>query len=391
MRAALASHATDHPAEVFKVGSLYCIHRRDNAALALVNARAADAFRIAGLNRGLIAPANDECRASATASTQNDPHQSAGLEEQFEQAGLLAPARVPPAHASRCAPIEPPTASSRIYAIGADRSVALHCDHADLAALLSACLEPLAAPSASKLHSTIHVHTGSDGFQVWREKSAIATGLDFATARRATLQSLLIALLPTGWGGAILHASTIAQDGKAWILAGTTGSGKSTLAMAMVAAGARYYADDLTPLNRAGTHIARFPLAASIKSGSWAQLRGRFAELASCRTFKVGARTVRYLDPGQQDADTLEPAQNIATPVGGIIFPKYDAASVQTQTEFVPPEHALAELLTSGSELVGRHASLEPLVRLVNTTPAWRLTFADSDDAVATIKALAEH
>ena len=49
----------------------------------------------------------------------------------------------------------------------------------------------------------------------------------------------------------VIHASTVALDGRAVMITGRSGSGKSALALALMAAGARLVADDRTLL-RAG-------------------------------------------------------------------------------------------------------------------------------------------
>lgn len=53
----------------------------------------------------------------------------------------------------------------------------------------------------------------------------------------------------------ILHASTVAVDGKGVLILGPSGSGKSTLAMRLIAAGATLVADDRTVITREGDRI----------------------------------------------------------------------------------------------------------------------------------------
>ena len=77
---------------------------------------------------------------------------------------------------------------------------------------------------------------------------------------------------PKGTGGAsgngqmILHASTVAIDGKAVLIRGVAGSGKSSLALQLMGYGAALIADDRTEIRRQGDHlIASCPPAISGK------------------------------------------------------------------------------------------------------------------------------
>jgi HPr kinase/phosphorylase len=76
---------------------------------------------------------------------------------------------------------------------------------------------------------------------------------------------------PDGRGGLSLHATTVADDGRALVIAGPSGSGKSGIAAQMIALGARLVADDLTVLRlEDGALIASAPMAA----GGRMELRG---------------------------------------------------------------------------------------------------------------------
>ena len=49
-------------------------------------------------------------------------------------------------------------------------------------------------------------------------------------------------------GGSVIHASTVALDGRALLILGAAGSGKSTLALGLMALGCTLVADDRTQL-----------------------------------------------------------------------------------------------------------------------------------------------
>jgi len=62
----------------------------------------------------------------------------------------------------------------------------------------------------------------------------------------------------------VLHATTVAHDGRALVLRGASGAGKSSLAMACIGLGAVLVADDRTVLQRRGDRLfARAPAALS--------------------------------------------------------------------------------------------------------------------------------
>jgi hypothetical protein len=60
-----------------------------------------------------------------------------------------------------------------------------------------------------------------------------------------------VAALTLAWRGLLpFHASTVAIDGRAVLIAGPAGTGKSTLAAALTGQGARWLADDLSAVSR---------------------------------------------------------------------------------------------------------------------------------------------
>lgn len=56
-------------------------------------------------------------------------------------------------------------------------------------------------------------------------------------------------------GPLILHATTVAANGRAALIRGTSGSGKSGLALALIGLGAGLVADDRTRLRRTGDQV----------------------------------------------------------------------------------------------------------------------------------------
>lgn len=359
MARALASPARAS-VEQIAVGEAVCLFRPDNFATALVNAPAAEIC-----SRLLTRPAQDA----------TDNPLVADLERQLAAAGFLEPQqRTGSAARTARGSAQPFTC----YSLPERPVIGLAVTDPRLGALLSEVLQPLRISCPAEPQSWIELTGSNDGFELIRDGYKIASALDLATARRAAIQALMMALLPQSAIAAILHASSVSRGGRAIVLAGATGSGKSTLSLGLVGAGCGYVADDFTALDASGTAVTRFPIAASVKSGSLAAIGAAFPQLSTLRAFATGDRVVRYLDLAARahGADS--------TPIKALVFPKY-AESNANSIERMTPEEAFFALLDTGSEVVGLHRSMRPIAYLVNTVPAWSLTFHDMDWAIETL------
>ncbi len=388
MRALEKPHTVHPPAEIVAIGNNFCIFRPDNHALAMVDARAADIFK--------SALGGDDMSDLARRISRRDglaPDDVQGLIETV-LSGLRSEGFLDQDAGDRGRTIYPDKycaageeLAGGIYQLAGGPCVRLACDDGRLTPLLKAALHPLAAPCGRAADLEIVISKQGTTYQVRQDGEMIAWGLDLAMARRAGLQTTMTALLPPERVAAVLHASTASIDGRAVILAGATGSGKTTLMMALVASGAGYMADDMTPLDRSGRIVSRFPLAASIKSGSWNILAPLFPDLDLCESHSVGDRTVRYFDPEGVGSDRDDgPEKDSTQKCGILIFPKFEPGS-EVCAERLTPEEAMARLFDTGSEVAGAQPSINPLARLVNHTPAWSIVFSDPGDCRAEILA----
>lgn len=80
---------------------------------------------------------------------------------------------------------------------------------------------------------------------------------------------------------ASFHASTIAKNGKAVMLAGASGKGKSTLTALLAFNGFEFVADDVTGMLYDNLQVYGYPAAISVKSGAFEALHERIPQLKS--------------------------------------------------------------------------------------------------------------
>ncbi len=353
------------------VGEQICLFRGDNHAVALLQPEAA---RVCA---ELLAADS----VPSAIGIESSPAIAAML-RQLADGGFLDQECGSAAKPRNEAGSHPPAlaALSRTCQLLPERPVSIHVEAACLARLIGAAIGPLAGgllagDMQSGIAATIAVEGQDAAFTVRREGCVIADNLAAADARRIALQALLMAMLPDGATAAILHASCIAYDDRAIVLAGATGSGKSTLAAYLAATGAEYLADDFTALCQDGT-VARYPLAVSIKEPSWGVLEALLPQLRHCQQHRLGERVVRYV-PLQCP---IRSTGATALPVEALVLPRFEP-SRPSELERLAPEEAFGNLLTTGTEIVGAPRSIAPLAALVNERPAWRLSYRDLAEA----------
>ena len=141
-------------------------------------------------------------------------------------------------------------------------------------------------------------------------------------ARRFALNVVLLEALRHLSVGAVLHGAGVGFAESAVLLVGKTGAGKSTLALGLAAQGFEYLSDDLVALSTSGREVHAFPLAASVKEGSWGILAEEFPSLGASPARAFGERRVRYVDPNAGGAR----ASGSRTPAL-IVVPRFEAAA----------------------------------------------------------------
>ncbi|MBS7538693.1 phosphoenolpyruvate carboxykinase (ATP) [Ancylobacter lacus] len=170
---------------------------------------------------------------------------------------------------------------------------------------------------------------------------------------------------------ALFHAAAVAlPGGGAVLLPAASGSGKTTLAGALLAHGGTLLSDDLAPVDADTGEVWPFPMAMSVKPGSWPVFTELHPGFAETPPSVIGATTVRYFRP----AGALAAAAG--HPVAAIVLPRYEAGSA-LRAEPVPPRDLLRAIIAGGTWPPEGEAELRSLLALLERVPACRLVYGD--------------
>ncbi len=205
---------------------------------------------------------------------------------------------------------------------------------------------------------------------------------DDCAAAEALMRELAVRLVWNYAQGLALHGAALEHEGRAILFPAISGGGKSTLAVHLGACGWNFLTDELVfvPLGAAEVHALARP--AHLKPGSMFLVE-RFAALQDSRqvwTYSGGA----LIAPAALRAPRLRVPP--ATPLGALVFPSY-APDAQTSLEPISP--GTASYLLSGALVNARNLEqlgLAECARLATSTPAFRLTYRDLDDARSALR-----
>jgi len=183
---------------------------------------------------------------------------------------------------------------------------------------------------------------------------------------------------------AACHAAAVSREGRSVLIPGGSGIGKSTLTAFLVANGFAYLADDTIAIGDQGTALLPLPTCLSIKAGSWPLLEPLYPVLQRLATLHRYGRSIRYLEP----RGNYELLQAAAAP-SAIVFPAYSAGEATRLTR-VPPVQTMINLLGAHARLSspGSGAKLAELVRFVERTPAYRLSYGELTGAMNALDGL---
>ncbi len=175
-----------------------------------------------------------------------------------------------------------------------------------------------------------------------------------------------------------LHAGVIARDNQAIILPGASGSGKSTLSAAMGWRDWRFLSDEFALVNPADVQVYPYPRPVSLKNNSIEVMQHIAPRDNFSATFPETLKgNISYLRPPEQ---ALAQMHTPATP-RALVFPQYSAGAAITLQPMDPPE-ALVRLIAGSAnyDRMGAHA-FTAVTSLVQSCPAYTMTYASFDDA----------
>lgn len=181
----------------------------------------------------------------------------------------------------------------------------------------------------------------------------------------------------------LLHASAVAQGGRALIMSGESGSGKSTLAALLGESDWRLMGDEFTLIDPAGGDAFAFPRAVSLKNEAIAEVAVR---VDAARLGPLLAATpkgdIRHLIPR---ADAIAAMHEPARPAL-LLFPRFGG---EVAVEPMGEGEAFVRLTEASTNYVGLgEAGFAALARLVRETPAFGISYPDSAAGIALVEQL---
>ncbi len=198
--------------------------------------------------------------------------------------------------------------------------------------------------------------------------------------RWLALRQLALQLYPERSWLAVLHGATIAfPSGGAVLLAAASGSGKTTLAGAFLADGGQLLSDDISPLEAISHAVWPFPLAMSVKSGSWDVFGSFHAAFATTSPVRIVASTVRYFAAPNAIS---EPAPY---PLLAIVAPQFEAGSAVVM-EPLEPVALFRHLIASGSWPTEDRGMLDDMLGWLETVPAFQIRYGDAREAARYVR-----
>lgn len=182
---------------------------------------------------------------------------------------------------------------------------------------------------------------------------------------------------------AYCHSAALVRGGHSLLMPGRSGVGKSTLTAFLVAHGFAYLGDDTIAIGEGKMAVLPLPTRLSIKSGAWAILQPFYPMLPELPILHRYGRSMRYVEPQNHDALQAAAAASV------IVFPAYTAGQPTRLTQ-VSPLQTMIQLLGAHARLSSpaSEVKLAQLIRFVEQTPAYELSYSELPAAMKAIEGL---
>lgn len=306
------------------------------------------------------------------------------LEGSQAEAWRKAAGKVPPAAGpapSFPAPLAPAPVGTPALALTVAQggpAVAVRCWDERLGRTFAGALAPLVRNDLAPVR-TIDLYPTPEGPVVAVDGRLAHQPGSAGLGRWLALRQLAVELFPARRWLALLHAASVAMPFGAVVLAAASGSGKTTLAGALLAAGGILLADDITPLEADSLAAWPFPLAMSVKEGSWPLFTRMHPSFAAVPPVRIGASRVRYFQP---DHPLAFPAPHR---VAMLVAPRYRQGASPALTRLSPAD-LLRHLVATGTWPPSDPAGLQQMLAWLRDLPAFLLTYGELADAVRLIQ-----
>ena len=183
-----------------------------------------------------------------------------------------------------------------------------------------------------------------------------------------------------------IHAAVLERDGKALIMPAPPGSGKSTLCAALMLEGWRLLSDEMCLVDLDSGEIVPFVRPISLKNQSLYLVQKWYAT-AQVRQITTGTTkgTVGFLLP----TDLSWQAYKRTAKPAWIVFPQFNAEIAELQLSAMSKADAFMHLANNAfNYAVLAEQGFKSLGRLMQEVNAYRLEYADIDQAIAELSLL---
>lgn len=183
---------------------------------------------------------------------------------------------------------------------------------------------------------------------------------------------------------AYFHAGAVGRAGKTLLLPGQSGVGKSTLSAYLVRHGFTYLGDDLIALAEADWSLRPLPTCLSLKSGAWPILTALYPEIPDLPIVRCHGREVRYVE--------LRPAREAGDAPSIVLFSRY-AKDGDRRLRRLAALETMTHLIETGTDLSrpATRTTLAELLRFVEVTPAYEMSYSSHPGAMNVIESLLEN